>query len=372
MQTIQVPDPTSHFGAFDAKVWLPPQYFSDPTARFPVVVLIHGNPGLNTDWLTSGDAAATALAGAKAGKPVILVMPTVLRDHSFGDSLCLDTAAQGNAETYVTQDLVAAVDGQLRTKADPTQRGIGGLSMGGYCALNLGLKHPDVYSVVLDFSGDTVPTVDTLPGGLAQLFGPNYQKSVDANTPAKYLGQLDASRGPALWIDVGQSDEALKEISGLVPLLKNKGYTCSSTPGRGRTTSRRSATPSRTPCPGPPDGSSAPPDRGAGGGRRVLVEHPGDRRRGSSTGDQGALDRGRVEVVAGQHDAFAGELRTRQALAGRVVGQGVRNVVPDHQTPPLRALPHRRASSARMTSSPTGPAPSSSVVPCTRVVPGGA
>ena len=226
VQTIQVPDPASHFGAFDATVWLPPQYFSDPSARFPVVVLIHGNPGLNTDWLTSGHAAATALAGAKAGKPVILVMPTVLQDHSFGDSLCLDTASQGNAETYVTQDLVAAVDGQLRTKADPTQRGIGGLSMGGYCALNLGLKHPDIYSVVLDFSGDTLPTVDTLPGGLAQLFGPGYQKSVDANTPATYLGQLDAERGPALWIDVGQSDEgALKEISGLVPLLKNKGFT---------------------------------------------------------------------------------------------------------------------------------------------------
>ena len=68
--------------------------------------------------------------------------------------------------------------------------------MGGYCALNLGLKHPDIYSVVLDFSGDTVPTVDTLPGGLAQLFGPSYQKSVDANTPAKYLGQLDAKQGP--------------------------------------------------------------------------------------------------------------------------------------------------------------------------------
>jgi S-formylglutathione hydrolase FrmB len=224
--TIQIPDTQSHFGAFDAKVWLPPQYFTDTRAHFPVMLLIAGNPGLNTDWLTSASAASTGLAVAKSGKPVILVMPTVLRDRAFGDSLCLDTASQGNVETYVVKDVVAAVDDQLRTKVDPKQRGIGGLSMGGYCALNLGLKHPDVFSTVLDFSGDTEPVVDTLPGGLPDLFGPNYQPAVDANTPAKYLSTLNPARGPAIWMDVGASDAgSMKQMSTLVPLLKAKGFT---------------------------------------------------------------------------------------------------------------------------------------------------
>ncbi len=224
--TINIPDTQSHFGTFDAKVWLPPQYFTDPRAHFPVVYLIAGNPGLNTDWLTAGGAATTGLQVAKSGKPVILVMPTVLQDRATGDSLCLDTAAQGNAETYVVKDVVTAVDDQLRTQVDPKQRGIGGLSMGGYCALNLCLKHPDVYSAVLDFSGDTEPVVDTLPGGLQELFGPDYQKQVDANTPAKYLAQLDASKGPAIWMDVGASDVgAIGQMTPLVPKLKAKGFT---------------------------------------------------------------------------------------------------------------------------------------------------
>ena len=48
---ISMPDTASHFGAFDAQVYLPPQYFSEPDRRFPVVVLTHGNPGRSTDWL---------------------------------------------------------------------------------------------------------------------------------------------------------------------------------------------------------------------------------------------------------------------------------------------------------------------------------
>ncbi len=42
---VSVPDTASKFGTFDAQVWLPPQYFSNPRQHFPVVYLLHGNPG---------------------------------------------------------------------------------------------------------------------------------------------------------------------------------------------------------------------------------------------------------------------------------------------------------------------------------------
>ncbi len=113
---ISVPDTASHFGVFDAQVYLPPQYFTEPERRFPVVVLTHGNPGSSTEWLDAGSAAATGLAVARGGHPVILVMPTVLQEPD-GDSLCVDTAREGNAETYVVKDVVAAADTQLRTHA---------------------------------------------------------------------------------------------------------------------------------------------------------------------------------------------------------------------------------------------------------------
>jgi S-formylglutathione hydrolase FrmB len=223
---ITIPDNNSHFGSFDANVWLPPQYFSDPRAHFPVLLLIHGNPGSNNDWLNGSRAAETGLAAAKANHPVILVFPTVLRDGFTGDTLCLDTESQGNAETYLLKDVLPTIDNNFRTSVNVKQRAIGGLSMGGYCALNLGLKHPDVFSVALDFSGETTPVADTLPGGLSQLFGANWQQKADANNPEKYWSTLDGSKGPAIWMDVGTSDTAIMAaMQTLAPQLQSKGFT---------------------------------------------------------------------------------------------------------------------------------------------------
>ena len=118
--SITVPDTQSHFGSYEAKVWLPPQYFTDARAHFPVIILAHGNPGQPTDWLTAAGAPTSALAVASSGKPVILVMPVVLQTAISGDSLCVDSASQGNVETYIVKDVVAAVDDQLRTKSTPS------------------------------------------------------------------------------------------------------------------------------------------------------------------------------------------------------------------------------------------------------------
>ncbi len=225
--TIEIPDTYSHFGSYEAKVWLPPQYFTDSRAHFPVMILAHGNPGQPTDWLTSAGAPTSALAVASAGKPVILVMPVVLQNAISGDSLCVDSASQGTVETYLVKDVVTAVDDQLRTRVDPKQRGIGGLSMGGFCALNLGLKHPEVFSVVLDFSGETESKPDTLPGGNQALYGgSDWQQKADANSPSKYITSLNGKNGPAVWLDTGTSDtDILAEMQAFLVKLKAQGFT---------------------------------------------------------------------------------------------------------------------------------------------------
>jgi len=206
---MSVPDTASKFGVFDAQLYLPPQYFSEPSRRFPVVILTHGNPGRSTEWLDSGSAAETGLAVARAGTPVILVMPTVLQ-HPEGDSLCVNTASQGNAETYVVKDVVAAADTQLRTIADAAHRAIGGFSMGGFCALNLGLKHPDVFSTILSFSALTVCEPDAIDGGNEALFGTaDWEEQVEANSPEDYWKTLDPTTAPAMWLDVGDQEATL-------------------------------------------------------------------------------------------------------------------------------------------------------------------
>lgn len=227
--SIRVPDTASHFGSFTAQVWLPPQYFTEPTRRFPVAILTHGNPGRSTDWLDSGSAAATGQEVARSGHPVILVMPTVLRKPT-GDSLCVDSSTQGHAETYVVDDVVAAVDHQLRTMPDAAHRTLGGFSMGGFCALNLGLLHPEVFSVALAFSALTVCEPDAIAGGNEALFDtPDWQTQVDENSPATYAEHLDSAKGPALWLDAGDDEtELLDPLEELGSTLSHRGFTVES------------------------------------------------------------------------------------------------------------------------------------------------
>jgi S-formylglutathione hydrolase FrmB len=224
---ISVPDTASKFGAFEAQVWLPPQYFTNPRQHFPVVYLLHGNPGQPTDWLTAAGGAATFLDLANSGRPVIVVMPEDIQNNVTGDSLCVDTASQGNAETYLTKDVIAAVDTKLRTQTNAKGRGIGGLSMGGFCALNLGLKHPDLYSAVMDLSGETASDPDTLSGGNQALYGgSDWQAKADANSPIKYVPTLDGSKGPAIYLGSGASDaKVIADMQAIMPKLQSRGFT---------------------------------------------------------------------------------------------------------------------------------------------------
>jgi S-formylglutathione hydrolase len=59
-------------------------------------------------------------------------------------------------ESYVTQDLVAAVESAL--PADGDRRGIFGHSMGGHGALTLALRHPDLYRSISAFAPIVSPT----------------------------------------------------------------------------------------------------------------------------------------------------------------------------------------------------------------------
>ena len=66
------------------------------------------------------------------------------RDYRVGST----PESTGNWEDFTTGDLVSYIDQHYRTLARPESRGIAGHSMGGYGAIKLGMKRPDIYSVV--------------------------------------------------------------------------------------------------------------------------------------------------------------------------------------------------------------------------------
>lgn len=123
-----------------------PEDYETSGKRYPVLYLLHG---LTSDYV----------AWAKLGAPgkarhydLILVMPDV------GNTWYVDwKAAEGdrpnNWETFLTKDLIGHVDANFRTVASRAGRAISGLSMGGYGALTLGLRNPDLFCSIGSQSG---------------------------------------------------------------------------------------------------------------------------------------------------------------------------------------------------------------------------
>jgi S-formylglutathione hydrolase FrmB len=152
------------------RVWLPGDY-DGGTRRYPVIYLLHGYGGDETDWLKSGKLAQAADA---LGLGAIVVMPdgddgfyanwvTPLpyeecQDHrpaAFGRTEPAATYCVRRPlyEDYVVHDLVEHVDAMYRTVADRRARAIEGISMGGFGALMLAMRHKDVFSVAASHSG---------------------------------------------------------------------------------------------------------------------------------------------------------------------------------------------------------------------------
>jgi len=99
--------------------------------------------------------------------------------------------------------------------------------MGGFSALNLGLKHPDVFSVALAFSALTVCEPDAIAGGNEELFGtPDWPERAAANSPADYYPTLDPAKGPALWLDAGEDETSIVgPMTDLGGALADRGFT---------------------------------------------------------------------------------------------------------------------------------------------------
>ncbi len=128
-------------------VYLPPSYPGDQARRYPVVYLLHGYGGKDdtfTQRLGRLAESADRLAPAQGFSEMIVVMPDAYTLHK--GSMYSSSPVTGDWERFVAEDLVAHIDGKYRTLTDRMSRGLAGHSMGGYGALRIGMKRPDVFS----------------------------------------------------------------------------------------------------------------------------------------------------------------------------------------------------------------------------------
>ncbi len=165
-------------------------------ATLPVLYLLHGVPGQTEGLLEStGVRAALDAWLTSGGAPFVVAVPDGNGDN-HDDTEWADAAdGSDQLETFVTQTVVGAVEGfHLR----PSRlRAIGGFSMGGYGALNLGVRHPELFGSVVSVAGyGDLDDPDGVFDGR-----PTLER---ANTPARHLASL---RGRAVYLGVGTDDD---------------------------------------------------------------------------------------------------------------------------------------------------------------------
>lgn len=123
---------------------LPESY--EEEADFPVLYLLHGYGGNYADWVNR----APELKALADRYSMIVVCPDGGVGSWYWDS---EEDSSFQYETFVAKELIAWVDGELKTRKDRTARGITGLSMGGHGALYLAMRHQDVFGAGGSMSG---------------------------------------------------------------------------------------------------------------------------------------------------------------------------------------------------------------------------
>jgi putative tributyrin esterase len=177
----------------------------DPNIPRPwgVYYLLHGLSDDHTIW-----ARRTSIERYVAGLPLVVVMPD-------GGRGWYTNAAEGSAyEDDLIKDVRGLVERTFPVKAERSGRAIGGLSMGGYGAVKLGLKHHDLFGSVNSHSGAVglfrdAERMRQLSPEFVRIFGP---KPADGpEDPFAIVQKIDHGLIPPMRIDCGTEDFLLKQ-----------------------------------------------------------------------------------------------------------------------------------------------------------------
>jgi enterochelin esterase-like enzyme len=192
-------------------VYLPPQYFQPAyrAYRFPVIELIHGQPGVPQDWITvvGVTRAFDRLLADRLAQPAVLVMP----DANGGDRIslqCLNQVGGPQDLTYLAVDLPAQIARALRVARPGRAWAVAGYSEGGFCAANMALRYPHRYGFAGVLSGYFTPLDNQLAGTGRPVspFGGDARLR-DENTPLDELPNLPAATViPRFWLAAGATD----------------------------------------------------------------------------------------------------------------------------------------------------------------------
>ena len=212
---------TEHYSVF-----LPPSFSKDSTRTYPVVYFLHGLNNDETSWTVERYGS---LQNRVEDLILAKKIPEIIMIHPRGDNSFYCNYADGSRryEDLITQELISYAETQYRAKKGRENRAISGTSMGGYGALKIAMKHPDLYAATAGDSPIIFPGKNPLDvpeevkasryyqffvSILRPIVGdPMRQDLWDANNPLILVknGKLDHLR---IYFDYGTEDRYIPTI----------------------------------------------------------------------------------------------------------------------------------------------------------------
>lgn len=223
---VVIPSDASHFKHRGELVYLPPEWFaSSPPPVLPTVMMIGGQFNTPADWTRAGNAVKTIddFAAVHAGKAPVLVF--VDSGGAFNNDTECVNGVRGNAADHLTKDVVPFMISNFGVSPDRTHWGVAGWSMGGTCAVDLTVMHPDMFSAFVDVAGDFFPNAGNRAQTITRLFGGNTDgwAAFDPTTVITRHGPyrdvagwfaISSEGTPALRRDVATGDSGAIRLAG--------------------------------------------------------------------------------------------------------------------------------------------------------------
>jgi len=200
------------------RVYLPAQIPAGQ--RLPVVYLLHGNGESYRAWSNYSGVAQYAARG------LILVMVE-------GNSSYYMNAVEkprDKYEDYLIRDLIADVEARFPAKPSRASRAIVGVSMGGFAAVTLALRHSDLFT----FAGAISPAIDVPERrftwrrasqwwGFHSIFGPWRSAERAARDPFALVRLADVKAVPYFYLTAGEQEPLLEPIQRFAGRLQARG-----------------------------------------------------------------------------------------------------------------------------------------------------
>jgi S-formylglutathione hydrolase FrmB len=186
-----------------------PASYEGGSRRYPVVYALHGlfeSPGF---WEGRGLADALGRLRARGGFADFVVVAV-----EGGNSFFVNGPA-GRHEDVVTSDAIAHVEKTFRVVPGREGRALFGVSMGGYAALRIAFKHPDLYRAAATHSAMLLEKPPSAGQGARtgqmaafhNVFGDPIDTALwAASDPLELARKVDPETAPSLYFDCGSAD----------------------------------------------------------------------------------------------------------------------------------------------------------------------